>query len=132
MLREPAQRQRALGDLGLRGGERLAHLGGDHASDVGLLGIEDVGCGEHPACSIGEARPPVTLESVARRSDTAVDLVWGVAGEGRLDDAGGRVDGSKCDRSSPRCSRSSPTTRWPWVVVLAGPARFSSWAAAEA
>ncbi len=92
---EPAQTQGALGHLGLGGGERLAHLGGQDAGHVGHLTLEELGRRDQVAGPLGVGGAFVVGVGVGGALDQRVDLRGRERGEFLLRLAGGGVDGGE-------------------------------------
>ena len=64
----------ALGHFLLRGGQRLAHLGGHHGRDLVLLRVQDRGCLAHPPGPFGETGQAVTSVHRRRGGQAALDV----------------------------------------------------------
>ncbi len=92
VLRVPAHGLGALRGLRARLGHRFAHLRGHGAGDAVLVGVEQVGGGEHPLRAVREAGAAVFLEGLVGPDQVIFDLARVERIEGLQGLAGGRVD----------------------------------------
>ena len=133
VLGEPAQAHGALRRLGAGGGERLAHLGGHDAGDVGPLALEEVGRIAEVAGPFGEAGRAVLEEGVEGLLQERLHLGRGVCRKRLLGLTGGGIDRgvghdrflpqsrARPRRPSPRCSGIARRISFPVAVCGSSP-----------